>query len=578
MSKTPNYDAKIKPILDVLQPGERICAITGEKWMMGEEEIGWYKKFNMPPSKLSQNTRWKWEAYYDIGYQFWWNKHFDTGKPVLSFHHPATGVRVLPDKEWHARDFSNIQKPLDLNRPFFDQMQALLREVPMPATFNKEEPENSIALFSFGDRDSYFTFACRSARSFFLIGAFDVEDTSAVFLSSESSKSHSVLHSHRIYNCRYVRESFDCMDSVFLFDCRNCKNCFGASNKRNAEYVWFNEQLSKSEWERRRAEVDLGSRRVVEDHMRHFEKLLLEESVWPESFNFGSEDAIGDYLNQATRCYYCFDSEKGAVDNYWSAWMYGAPTQNAFCWGAVNSSECYLCVSSPESSRLKCSYRSTRCEQSEYLFGCIDCVNCFGCIGIKNKQFCILNKQYSEEDYWNLVDQLKCQLLEDGSYGEYFPTTMATTYVPENGAVLYAGASESDMRALGGLVFDPESEGATGKDRVDLAMARRVEEIPDSIDDLSDDWIGVPIYDSHTKRTFAFLKPEVEYYRKMRIAPPAEHFVLRMKQLSDVGQKAQFIHKHCSACSKEIVVSVNLRYPDRKIYCRDCYLTYLENR
>ena len=31
MSNTPNYDAKIKAILDALTPGERTCVITGEK-------------------------------------------------------------------------------------------------------------------------------------------------------------------------------------------------------------------------------------------------------------------------------------------------------------------------------------------------------------------------------------------------------------------------------------------------------------------------------------------------------------------------------------------------------------------
>ena len=40
MSKTPNYDAKVKTILDTLEPGERTCELTGEKWEMTEEEIG----------------------------------------------------------------------------------------------------------------------------------------------------------------------------------------------------------------------------------------------------------------------------------------------------------------------------------------------------------------------------------------------------------------------------------------------------------------------------------------------------------------------------------------------------------
>ncbi len=58
MSKTPNFNLKIKAVLDATKPGERVCALTGEKWMMTEEEIGWYKKFHVPPSKYRPLTRW----------------------------------------------------------------------------------------------------------------------------------------------------------------------------------------------------------------------------------------------------------------------------------------------------------------------------------------------------------------------------------------------------------------------------------------------------------------------------------------------------------------------------------------
>src|SRR3989339_287656 len=143
MTKTPNYDVKIKTILDSLQPGEQICSLTGEKWQLPEKEIEYYKKFNVPPHNVSPNTLWKQMAYYDCAYQFWWNKHFETGAPVLSFHHPASGIRVLPDKEWHTKDFSETFEEFDLAKPFFSQLRNLELCVPLLATFNRVEPENS---------------------------------------------------------------------------------------------------------------------------------------------------------------------------------------------------------------------------------------------------------------------------------------------------------------------------------------------------------------------------------------------------------------------------------------------------
>ena len=120
MSHTPNYDAKVKAILDATKPGEQICALLGEKWNRTEEEIGWYRKFNVPPMKYSRNTIWRWIASFDAAYQFWWASHPKTGKPVLTFVHPATGYKVLPDKEWHATDFSDVTRAFKPNASFIE--------------------------------------------------------------------------------------------------------------------------------------------------------------------------------------------------------------------------------------------------------------------------------------------------------------------------------------------------------------------------------------------------------------------------------------------------------------------------
>jgi len=67
------------------------------------------------------------------------------------------------------------------------------------------------------------------------------------------------------------------------------------------------------------------------------------------------------------------------------------------------------------------------CEYSAYLFSSSDC---FGCSGLKKKQHCILNKQYTKEEYEELVSKIKKHMDEmpyiDSKgliykYGEFFP-------------------------------------------------------------------------------------------------------------------------------------------------------------
>ena len=43
---------------------------------------------------------------------------------------------------------------------------------------------------------------------------------------------------------------------------------------------------------------------------------------------------------------------------------------------------------------------------------CFDCASCFGCIGLRNKQYCILNKQYTKEEYEALVPQIIARIRE----------------------------------------------------------------------------------------------------------------------------------------------------------------------
>ncbi|PJA47370.1 hypothetical protein CO172_01910 [Candidatus Uhrbacteria bacterium CG_4_9_14_3_um_filter_36_7] len=576
MSSTPNYDAKIKAILDATKPGERICELTGEKWQMSEEEIGWYRRFNIPPSKISPSTNWKLLGYFDASYQFWWNKHFETGEPVLSFHHPGSGIRVLPDTEWYNRDFSSITYDYKKDKSFFDQMRIFEKQIPFLATYNVIPPEHSLTLVSLGDKDSYFVFASKSIHCFYSTCATDSEDSSLIFLGKSIIKSHHVLHSERLFNCRYVRESRDCMDSCFLFDCRNCKNCFGATNKRNREYLWFNEQLSKQEWEKRRSEVDLGKRSIEQMMIKQFESLLLLDTVWPENFNEKTESSTGEYLTNAIDCSSCFFADGRCIHNYQTTWLFGDSQDNAFDWCPCDSRGTCFCALVYFSNELKFCFRCRSCDTCEYCMMCTDCKNCFACIGLSHKQFHIFNKPYSEEEYWKRIDEIKCLMLDRGEYGKFFPPEFSSAYPPEGGSVIYCGVDEAELSILGGNKFDPNTEGATKKDSTDLSVMRQMEEVPDSIDDLIDDWIGVPIYDKNAGRTFSFLKPEVEYYREFHLPPPNTHFIRRVHEVSQAGQLAILEDHFCAQCKKTILTSKNKKFAHRKIYCKSCYLKYLE--
>ncbi|KKW35410.1 MAG: hypothetical protein UY82_C0039G0010 [Candidatus Uhrbacteria bacterium GW2011_GWC2_53_7] len=219
MNNTPNFNMKIKAILDATKHGERVCEMTGERWEVTEIDIERWRRFNVPPMKVSPKTYFKLMGQLLTGYSWWWNTDVESGKPILSHIHPHTPWLVMDDEAWHQKDFSEIASNADMSRPIFDQLYDLAMRVPMSARKNIERPINSIARISLGDENSYFVEGCRSKRSFYCSDSIDLEDCAEVCWSMRVRESYNVMMSFDLHRCRVARNSrnsFNCDFDVQL--------------------------------------------------------------------------------------------------------------------------------------------------------------------------------------------------------------------------------------------------------------------------------------------------------------------------------------------------------------------------
>ena len=55
----------------------------------------------------------------------------------------------------------------------------------------------------------------------------------------------------------------------------------------------------------------------------------------------------------------------------------------------------------------------------DYCDSCSNTSDCFGCIGLRGKQYCILNKQYSKDEYESLKAKLIAHMKETGEWSEF---------------------------------------------------------------------------------------------------------------------------------------------------------------
>ncbi len=573
MSHTPYFDARVKALLDAERPCTRICEVTGEIWDVTEADIERERKFSIPPMRISPRTYFKLWSQLLTGYSWWWNKHTETGKPVLTHIHPHTFWKVIEDEEWHTRDFSAIQIGIDRSRSVFDQIYELATRVPMSAYKNFEKPVNSIARLSFGDKNSFFMEGTRSKDSLYCTDTLDVEDSIEVCWSGRIQQSYNVMMSFDLNRCVAARSSRNSLHCDFIFDCWNCESCFMAFNRRHAKYLWDGEQLSEEEWRKRREALRLGDHNTYERLYTDFLCRVGTEAVWPENFNLKVENSTGEYLTNCVNCEHSWFSD-GAKDCWWTVWG-NLGTETCALGADVASTRCFGSMISVHSDDCRFCWAVQRCQRLEYCIECYDCEDCFGCVGIKRKRFHIFNKEYPEEVYWQKLDELKCVMLKLGEYGLPFYRRFIQTPFRHAGGAFYQDVESGDYEKQSVMDFDPAFDDAFGNwDRKDL---HDLSEIPDHVSD-ADSVKGRVFLDPALNRPFTLFPAEIKLYKKLGVRVSRRHFTSRVEDLWREMNIFDFESRVCAKCSASLTVAKNKTFPERKIYCRACYLRYLETR
>lgn len=69
-----------------------------------------------------------------------------------------------------------------------------------------------------------------------------------------------------------------------------------------------------------------------------------------------------------------------------------------FCYQGVACEKCYGC---------RFFMNSRNCSECSMIDDCLSCKNCLCCFGLRNKEYCILNKQYSREEYEKFFEDYK---------------------------------------------------------------------------------------------------------------------------------------------------------------------------
>lgn len=565
VSHTPHFDAALADYYSTEHSRIRTCPETGEVFELTEDMYEMYKRLGVPLPKNAPAARLRRLRAYMGGIELFRKKNSD-GYDLISMYDPESPVDIVSPEFWFSDEFDALKYGTKFlsHESFFSQWHTFYPRVPRQSIITDPESENCTwCLYDLAFKDCYATFGGVSCNRI-MYGDMCISSEHSIDVANmtQSEWSYACVS---CFQCSHAYYSAFCGSSFnisFCFDSRNISDCFGCVNITNKKYCFFNKQLTKEEYMKRVAQLDLSDRAVVDVVMQKVIKL------WHTSFresnaNVNSERVIGDELVDCKDTVGISGFALERVYNTFDASFLTDCADVTTCSKLEKSVSSVVCTDGYEN---KMSISCHGCIDVEYSEHCISSEHLFGCIGLKYKKYCIFNVQYSEEDYWKKVDEIKTAMLARGEYGEFFPYSSSLFAYNTSHAVAFFPLSQSEVLHLGGrwYAFPQKTP----------SLERLQKQVPEKLDTVDDSILEQQFTCPTSGRVFRIVKPELSFHKKMNSALPFEHpSVRRKRNYTHMGDLTLY-HRSCEECHTKLYTRFPKSLP-QKIVCSECFNTIL---
>jgi hypothetical protein len=471
---------------------------------------------------------------------------------------------------WHSDrwDPADFGRDVDFSRPFFEQILELKCAVPSLALDVQGELINSDYIHYAGSCKNCYLIMHADFNEDCYYGYGFKKNRSCVdgFYNLHCELCYDCIDCHKCYGLKGCQDCINCSSSAFLRDCIGCNHCFLCVGLREKSYCFDNQQLSKEEWMRRMATVHTGSYRQYSEMKQRRRDLDLRHT-FKEFQGHNLENALGNYLVNCKNVYSCFDCEDVENAKYCCQLVLGAKNIYDVYQYGTNFQESLECVISGENSyhALFCIGVNMSCSDLFYCWYMETSKNCFGCANMKGRRHCILNKQYAQEDYENLVQRIIEHMRGTGEWGEFFPMSHALFGYNRSTAAVWFPLTKDEASTRGAHWDDKELPSPQVQKVVPAVQ------IPDDIRDVPDDLLQWAISCEVTQKPFKIIPQELQFYREQKIPLPRRSPDQRHVDRFHVRNPRKFWVRQCGRCRKDITTTWS---PDRPeiVYCESCYL------
>ncbi len=582
----------------------RSCQNCKNTFTIEDEDFAYYEKVNVPAPTWCPECR----LIRRMATSNLKNLYPDTcdlcGKKMLSMYSPDKPFKVYCNTCWWSDkwDATTYEREYDFNKTFFEQYYELQLQVPqMALSVNTPTVENSDFCNGAGYiKNCYWVFfADYSQDCFYSDYIVKMKDSFECLRSRDSELCFQCTNVTNSYGTFYSVDCDNCTNVMFSIDCIGCQDCFGCAGLRKKQFCIFNKQYSEKEYKEKIAELQPSSYKKLQELKEQAHQTWL--SV-PRKFMHGTrnQDVTGDYVSssknvkngffitEAEDCKYCAMAYLDVKDCFdYASWGDGVSLiYDSFGVGH-------------RSTNVQFSYNAWE-SLSEIFYStyCFSSSNLFGCAGLSKKQYYILNKQYSKEDYESMVQKIRTQMNEKPykdskgrtyTFGEFFPIEFNLHNYNESFAQEFFPKKKEEVEKLGWPWHDFASK--------NFQVTMQPEVLPDNVSDAPETITKEIIGCAHAGKcndqcttAFKIIPQELSFYKKHGMALPRLCPNCRLQERRAQLQPMKLWSRTCAckgtkagthnntekhfhgedACPNTFETSYS---PERKeiVYCEECY-------
>jgi len=566
------------------------CQNCKKGFAIEPDDFSFYEKMKVPPPTFCPDCRFQRRLLFRNNRVFFKATCGLCKKSMLSIYNNESPFVIycrdcwLSDK-WNPTDYG---VDYDLGKPFFEQWKYLQQKVPRVNMYRDNFVLSDYCNYGLDFKECYLLFGGKNnERVYFGNQVVNSRDSLDIAFSEKVEFSYENFECQRTNNLFFSSYSTDCVESYYLIDCKNCLNCIGCVGLVNKQYHIFNKPHSKEEYQEF-VKNNIGS---YKNHQESLQKLQELSLTVPHRYAriYKSVNSDGDDLSEGRNTRNSYSSRQIEDSNYLFFCRNQSKDCYDTCFQGFNAELTYEVGHGFAGSNTAFSVRNLYNQNTRYSEECQNCLNVFGCEGLRKKQYCILNKQYTKEEYEKLVPKIIEHMNEmpyvDNmgvvyKYGEFFPSELSPFAYNETIAQEYFPLTKAKALKEGYIWQDGEARNY----KIDIEN----KDIPDDIKDAQEDITNKVIACEHAGKckdqcteAFKIIPEEFKFYKRMnlplpRLCPNCRHYErINLRNPMRLWERVCMCEKDSHFHGEEkCVVEFKTSYaPDRPeiIYCEKCY-------